>query len=80
LRAVLRRHPELRTRLAQFVRVLEADPWAPHLRLHPLRGKLKDCHAASVTYEYRALLTLRIDAQTIVLLNIGTHDEVYRTR
>ena len=71
-------HPDLRGRLAQLFRDLEADPFQSHLRLHPLHGDLQGLHAVSVTHSYRITLTLRITASEIVLLDIGTHDEVYR--
>jgi mRNA-degrading endonuclease YafQ of YafQ-DinJ toxin-antitoxin module len=71
-------HPELKKRLAQLFRDLEADPFEPHLRLHPLKGKLDGLHAVSLTYEYRVVLTLKITEREIVLIDIGSHDEVYR--
>lgn len=73
-----RAHPELKHRLARVLRDLEADPFQPHLRLHPLKGDLQGLHAVSVTYAYRLTLTLRITEQEVILLDIGSHDEVYR--
>ena len=70
-------HPELRLRLAQVFRDLESDPLQPHLRLHPLSGDLAGLHAVSVAFAYRITLTLRLAAGEIILLDIGTHDEVY---
>ena len=34
--------------------------------------------AVSLTYVYRITLTLRITKKEIILLDIGSHDEVYR--
>jgi mRNA interferase YafQ len=73
-----RAHPELRRRVAQALRDLEHDPFQPHLRLHALSGNLAGLHAVSVTYAYRIVLTLQISEREITLLNIGSHDEVYR--
>lgn len=70
-------HPDLRTRLAQILRDLENDPLQPHLRLHPLKGKLQGLHAVSVTHSYRITLTLKVTKKEIVLLDVGSHDEVY---
>ena len=42
-----------------------------------LPGKLADCYAINLTYSYRITLTLFITEQEIVLLDIGSHDEVY---
>jgi len=73
-----RLHPELRTRLARLLRDLEVDPFQPHLRLHALQGELAGLHAVRLTRSQRLTLTLRLSEQEIVLLDIGTHDEVYR--
>jgi mRNA-degrading endonuclease YafQ of YafQ-DinJ toxin-antitoxin module len=39
---------------------------------------LKGLHAVSVTHSHRIVLTLKVTDQEIILLDIGTHDEVYR--
>jgi mRNA-degrading endonuclease YafQ of YafQ-DinJ toxin-antitoxin module len=57
---------------------LQRDPFQPHLELYPLTGKLSGCHSVSLTYSYRITLTLFITEQEIVLLDIGSHDEMYR--
>ena len=70
-------HPDLRQRLARVLRDLENDPLQPHLRLHPLKGKMQGLHAVSVTYSYRISLTLKVTEKEIILIDIGSHDEVY---
>jgi mRNA-degrading endonuclease YafQ of YafQ-DinJ toxin-antitoxin module len=72
-----RAHPELRQRLAQVLRDLETDPFQPHLRLHPLKGRLTGLHAVRLTYAYRLTITLKLTEGEIILLDIGSHDEVY---
>jgi mRNA-degrading endonuclease YafQ of YafQ-DinJ toxin-antitoxin module len=74
----VKRHPELREKFAAVLRDLENDPFQPHLQYHRLGGKLKDVEAVSVTYKYRITLTVVMTEQEIVLLDIGSHDEVYR--
>ena len=73
-----RAHPELRKPLAALLLDLESDPFRPHLRLHPLSGGLKGLHAVRLTRSYRMTVILRLEAHEIVLLDIGSHDEVYR--
>jgi addiction module RelE/StbE family toxin len=73
-----RQHPELRTRLAAVLRDLESDPFQPHLRYHRLSGELKGFQAVSITYDYRIVLTIAVADTEIILLDIGSHDEVYR--
>jgi hypothetical protein len=43
-----------------------------------LKEKHRDKHAVSLTYSYRIVLILRLTADEIVLLDVGSHDEVYR--
>lgn len=77
-RKFLRKHPELKERLAQVLKQLNHDPFAAALRLHPLSGKLKGLQAVSLTFSYRITLSLQITEQEIRLLDIGAHDQVYR--
>ncbi len=73
-----RKHPDLKQPFAETVEDLRNDPFQPHLKLHALGGKLQDCYAVSLTHSYRITMTLMISKKEIVLLDIGTHDEVYR--
>jgi addiction module RelE/StbE family toxin len=77
-RKLFKKHPDLKPRFAKVLADLQRDPFQPHLELHPLTGKLAGCHAVSLTYSYRITLTLYMTEQEIVLLDIGSHDEVYR--
>jgi len=77
-RRFIRQHPELEGRLARLVDQLKQDPFAPHLDCHHLGGKLKGVRAVRLTDAYRITLTVAISEKEIVLLDIGTHDEVYR--
>jgi addiction module RelE/StbE family toxin len=71
-------HPELRVKFSSILRDLEIDPFQPHLKYHHLTGKLKGIQAVSITHRYRITLTVLITDKEIVLLDIGSHDEVYR--
>jgi mRNA-degrading endonuclease YafQ of YafQ-DinJ toxin-antitoxin module len=51
---------------------------APRLKLHRLQGKHSDKHAARLTYSECIVLVLRMEAGEVVLLDVGSHDEVYR--
>jgi len=77
-RKFFRKHPDLKSRFTEIVKVLQADPFQPQLALHPLSGKLTGLHAISLTYSYRITLTLMVSKKEIILLDIGSHDEVYR--
>ena len=40
---VTRAHPDLKNPFAKALRNLEANPFLPSLRLHPLNGELAGC-------------------------------------
>lgn len=77
-RRFFKKHPDLKPRFAEVITELQLDPFQPALKLHPLGGKLSGCHAISLTYSYRITLTLLVTDLEIILLDIGSHDEVYR--
>jgi len=71
-------HPELRAKFSAILRDLEHDPFQPHLKFHHLTGKLKAIQAVSLAHSYRITLTVMVTEKEIILLDIGSHDEVYR--
>lgn len=77
-RKFFKKHPDLKKTFTGVVDDLRQDPFQPHLGLHALGGKLQDCYAVSLTHGYRITLTLMVTAKEIILLDIGSHDEVYR--
>jgi addiction module RelE/StbE family toxin len=77
-RKFFKKHPDLRPRFAFIFDALKQDPFQPNLGLHQLSGRLSGCHAVRLTYSYRITLTLLITEKEIILLDIGSHDEVYR--
>jgi len=74
----LQKHPDLRDRFALIIDDLKDDPFQPHLNLHALGGKLNGIFAASISHSYRLTLSLQITEKEIILLDVGSHDEVYR--
>jgi len=77
-RKFLRRHPDLAGIFEDVLRQMETDPKSPRLRLHPLQGRHSGKCAVSLTYEHRVVLILRFSTREVVLLDVGTHDDVYR--
>lgn len=73
----VKRHPELMQQYLKTLQLLEADPFHPSLRLHPLRGNLEGLHSVSINLSYRITLELMIREQDIVPVNVGSHDAVY---
>lgn len=77
-RKFVKRRPELKKKVAAILRDLEKDPFRPHLEYHKLGGRYKGIQAVSITDDYRIIMIIVITEKEIQLLDIGSHDEVYR--
>jgi mRNA interferase YafQ len=68
-------------RMEETLRRMSEDIFAHSLSTHKLSGILAGFWACSCGYDCRIIFTLEIDEETgeevILLLDIGTHDEVY---
>ena len=53
-----------------------SNPFSPRLRTHKLSGKLHGLWAFSIDDDYRVVFEF-IDEDRVLLIDIGTHDEVY---
>ncbi|MBF0320516.1 MAG: type II toxin-antitoxin system mRNA interferase toxin, RelE/StbE family [Nitrospirae bacterium] len=62
-------------KLSKILNTLRENPFTPSLKTHKLSGSLSDRYACSVTEDVRIIFSLSDD--TVHLLNIGSHDEVY---
>ncbi|MGD9971134.1 MAG: type II toxin-antitoxin system YafQ family toxin [Sulfuricurvum sp.] len=72
-----KKHPELLDKYVVILKKLSNDPFESSLKLHKLQGNLEKFHAVRLTYEYRIVLILMIVDERIILVDIGTHDDVY---
>ncbi len=74
----LKKHPELKKQYLKTLQLLELNPYHPSLRLHALSGRLVGLQSVSINISYRITMEFIIEADEIVPVNVGTHDEVYR--
>ena len=72
-----KRHPDLLAQYEKTLKLLELNPFHPSLRLHRLSGSLSDLHSISINISYRITLEFLIDDNKIILVNVGSHDEIY---
>jgi addiction module RelE/StbE family toxin len=79
LRRWLKTHPDSAASIEATVEQLSADAAHPTLRTHKLRGPLTGCWACSVASDLRIVFqfTQHEEAEAILLLALGTHDQVY---
>jgi len=71
-------HPELRLSYAKTITLLANNPRHPSLRLHKLKGALVDFYSVSINLKYRIIIDFIIQEDQILLIDIGSHEEVYR--
>ena len=74
----LKKHPTLRDQYLKTLQLMELNIHHPSLRLHKLTGSLSGLSSVSINVSYRITLELIIQDQDIILVNVGSHDEVYR--
>jgi mRNA-degrading endonuclease YafQ of YafQ-DinJ toxin-antitoxin module len=70
------RHPELTADTRVLIEAIARDPRDHSIRTHRLKGALAECHAARLSREYRIVFIY--SATQVLLVDIGTHDDVYR--
>jgi len=68
-------HPDLEPAVQYAMQCIITDK-KNGLRAHLLKGLLKGCRAARISYEYRVVFVLK--KGTVTFIDIGTHDDVYR--
>ncbi len=79
LRKWLKSHPDSTSPIDATLDLLSADAMEPSLRTHKLRGSMAGCWACSADYDLRIVFefTQQDGSEAILLLALGTHDEVY---
>ena len=73
---IIKNNPDIKDKFKEKLELLKDDPYTISLKTHILSGKLKDYYAFSVKYKTRVMFEF-IDDNTILLIDIGSHDEIY---
>ena len=67
--------------IEETLATLMANPYEPRLKTHPLKGSQAGILSCPCGYDCRIIFRLRNEAKTkteiIILLDVGTHDEIY---
>lgn len=77
-RRYLRRHYGLEKRLERVLERLQEQPFHPQLHTHALSGRLQGLYAVSVTYQVRLIVRIDEKDHTVILIDLGDQDSVYR--
>lgn len=75
-----RNNSNLERRIFEVIELLAQDPFDALLKMHKLRGRLEGLWACWVEYDCRIVFAFEpaeSGEDCIVLIDIGTHDEVY---
>jgi addiction module RelE/StbE family toxin len=72
------KHPDLVDQFRNKMELFVTNPFHPSLRTHTLSGVLKGLWASRINYEHRLVFKF-IDKQKrkVLLIDLGTHEEVY---
>ncbi|NJO80063.1 MAG: type II toxin-antitoxin system mRNA interferase toxin, RelE/StbE family [Cyanobacteria bacterium RM1_2_2] len=80
-RKFVKRNPQSQSQIENILSQMQADVFAPQLGTHKLSGNLSGLRACSCGYDCRIVFSIEKDKATnqevVILLDIGTHDEVY---
>ena len=78
---LVRKHPQLRLLIEATLELLSEDCFNPSLRTHKLTGDLSGIWSCSIDYDYRIFFEFvthpEDEEEAILLLKMGSHDEVY---
>ena len=67
----------LKKKFWNSLEVFVKQPHDARLKTHKLTGKLQGLWAFSVAYDCRVIFKFLNDTKTVLLIDIGSHDEVY---
>lgn len=75
-----RNDPKLQEQILDALDQLVIDPFHPRLKTHKLKGRLDGLWACWVAYDCRIIFLFETEPggeDVIVLVDLGSHDEVY---
>lgn len=75
-RKKVKRNQILKDKFWKAVRLFAKEPFSPSLQTHKLTGNLEGMWAFKVDYDCRVIFRF-LDSQKVLLVDIGSHDEVY---
>jgi mRNA interferase YafQ len=78
---LIKKNTQLQETILATIDLLGDDPFTPSLKSHKLTGQLNGLWSCTVNYNCRIIFAFRKDEETdddlLVLIDIGSHDEVY---
>ncbi|MBE8190385.1 MAG: type II toxin-antitoxin system mRNA interferase toxin, RelE/StbE family [Candidatus Thioglobus sp.] len=78
LEKFLKKHPKIAPQYQKTIAILCVNPNYPALRMHKLQGRLQEYYSISINLKYRIVVDFIVQNEQIILIDIGTHNEVYK--
>jgi addiction module RelE/StbE family toxin len=72
-----KKHKDIYPQYKKTMELLQSNPQHPSLRLHKLQGTMKQFNSVSINMKYRIVIDFIIIDDVIILVDLGSHDEVY---
>lgn len=77
LKRLKKQNPRIAKQLSPLLKIFQRDAFHPKLKTHKLGGELTGRYAFSVAPNFRIIFRW-VDSTTVILVDLGTHDQVYR--
>jgi addiction module RelE/StbE family toxin len=74
----IKSHNNLRNKTLNLIDRLSKDPFVLKNKTHKLSGNLSGMYSASIDNKYR--IVFLIGTEAITLINIGSHNDVYKNK
>ncbi|MEA2047215.1 MAG: type II toxin-antitoxin system mRNA interferase toxin, RelE/StbE family [Campylobacterota bacterium] len=72
-----KKHKDIYLQYEKTIELLQHNPQHPSLRLHKLQGKMNQFSSVSINMKYRVIIDFIIVDEVIILIDIGSHDDIY---
>ena len=75
-----KKHKDIYPQYKKTIELLQHNPHHPSLRIHKLQGKMDKFSSISINMKYRIVIDFIIIDEVIILVDIGSHDDVYQSK
>lgn len=72
-----KKHKDIYPQYKKTIELLSLNPQHPSLRVHKLQGKMSKFSSISINMKYRIIIDFIIVDDVIILIDIGSHSDVY---
>lgn len=73
----IKKRKDIQDKFFEYLEIFSQNPFNPKLKTHKLTGDLKDFWSFSLEFDLRVVFAFEENFSKAVLMDIGTHDEVY---